>query len=83
MSKVRMIIPKQVSPISAIRKKCLDCCGGGRKEVSECDIYRCPLFPYRFGVMPETFTKDKNEDEIEIINEKGTVVKNVRRKVKS
>ena len=31
----------------AIRAKCLDCCGGMRKEVHNCKIADCPLWPYR------------------------------------
>lgn len=31
----------------AIRAKCLDCCGGMRKEVQGCKIKECPLWSYR------------------------------------
>lgn len=81
MSKIKMVIPKQNSPISAIRHYCTECSGGARKEISECPIYRCPLFPYRFGMMPDTYIKDK-ENEVQIIDEKGKVVNNVKRKKK-
>lgn len=83
MSKIRMVIPRQNSPITAIRKKCLDCCCGGRKEVAECNLYHCPLFPYRFGMGPETYVASKSEDEIIIVNEKGKVLKNESKKGKS
>jgi hypothetical protein len=44
----------------AIRKNCLECCGGSYKEVETCSggysaegnslgSYRCSLFPYRLG----------------------------------
>ena len=75
---IKMVIPKQNSPISAIRKKCIDCSGGGRKEVAECHLYNCPLFPYRFGMMPETYVGSR--DDVVIINEKGKVIENVRKK---
>lgn len=39
--------------LRAIRKKCLECCGGSRKEVAECELEDCPLHPYRFGREPE------------------------------
>jgi len=68
MSKVKMVIPKQNSPIGAIRKYCTECSGGGRKEISDCHIYRCPLFPYRFGVMPDTYAAN---NDVEIIDTKG------------
>jgi len=40
------------TPIKAMRKKCLDCCCGSRKEVRECPVVQCPLYPYRFGRRP-------------------------------
>lgn len=33
----------------AIRKKCLDCSCNSKKEVRECVIKDCPLYPYRKG----------------------------------
>jgi len=73
MKKIKMVLPKQNSPITAIRKYCTECSGGGRKEIAECNIYHCPLFPYRFGVMPDTYVKT---NEVEIINQKGQVIAN-------
>ena len=35
--------------IVAIRQKCLDCCGGMRKEVERCRIEKCPLHKYRIA----------------------------------
>ena len=40
------------TPIRAMRKKCLDCCCGSRKEIRECRIIECPIYPYRFGRRP-------------------------------
>lgn len=68
---VKIVIPKQNSPVSAIRKYCVECSGGGRKEVAECNIYRCPLFPYRFGMMPDTYISTHNN--FEIVNTKGEI----------
>ena len=31
----------------AIKLKCLDCSGGSTKDVYECQIVKCPLYPYR------------------------------------
>ena len=42
------------TPLKAIRKKCVDCSGGSRKEVEHCHIEECSLFPYRFGMNPRT-----------------------------
>lgn len=46
-----------LTPMKAIRKKCLDCSGNSSKEVKECVIADCPLFSYRFGKRPSTVEK--------------------------
>lgn len=53
---------KVLTPIKAIRAKCLDCCCGDRKEVRECTIKKCSLHPYRMGNRP---AKDTSIDEVE------------------
>ena len=40
---------KRVTPLKAIRHKCLDCSGGSRKEVYHCQFENCSLYPYRLG----------------------------------
>lgn len=42
----------RLTPIKAIRAKCLDCCCGQVKEIRECSIPRCSLYPYRMGKRP-------------------------------
>lgn len=44
----------RLTPIKAIRAKCLDCCCGQVKEIRECSIPRCSLYPYRMGKRPHT-----------------------------
>tara|TARA_B100001079_G_scaffold17287_1_gene13810 strand:- start:5610 stop:5819 length:210 start_codon:yes stop_codon:yes gene_type:complete len=46
------------TPIKSIRKKCLDCCCGQIKEVRNCTVINCALYPYRFGHRPDPATKD-------------------------
>lgn len=41
-----------LSPVKAIKKHCLDCSGGSKKEVRECIIQDCPLYPFRLGKNP-------------------------------
>ena len=41
-----------LSPLKAIRLKCIDCSGGSRNEVKLCVIPACPLYPFRFGKRP-------------------------------
>lgn len=40
------------TPVKSIRKKCIDCSGGSLKEVRDCDIDDCPLYPFRMGKNP-------------------------------
>lgn len=44
-------------PVRVIRRFCL-LCGGSRAEVRACDARdSCPLWSYRFGVLPATFKR--------------------------
>ena len=57
----------RLTPIKAIRAKCLECCGGQTKEVRECVIKRCTLFPYRMGHRPkgeEIPVEEQDEDNV-------------------
>ncbi len=53
---------KRLTPLKAIRAKCLDCSGSQPSQVRNCDISECPLYPYRFG---------KNPNRVGIGNSKG------------
>jgi len=44
---------KKITPIKAIRAKCLDCSGEQPSEVRNCEISECPLYEYRFGKNPK------------------------------
>lgn len=54
---------KSLTPIKAIRAKCLDCSCGQVKEVRCCPMKNCPLYPYRMGRRP---ADDKYIDEPDI-----------------
>ncbi len=43
----------KITPIKAIRKKCLDCCCGQKTEIRDCVIKNCALYPYRMGHRPK------------------------------
>lgn len=43
----------RLTPIKAIRAKCLDCCAGQPKEIRLCSCEKCPLYPYRMGHRPK------------------------------
>ena len=38
---------KRLTPIKAIRAKCLDCCCGNSNEIKLCTCTGCALYPYR------------------------------------
>ena len=69
-----------LTPIKSIRKKCLDCCCGSRKEVRLCTIVDCALYPYRFGKRPTQAIVDTINDYYEknsepamgLLDKKGT-----------
>ena len=42
----------KLTPLKAIRMKCLDCSGESRAEVWKCTIPDCPLYLYRLGKNP-------------------------------
>ena len=41
-----------LTPLKAIRAKCIDCSGGNLKEVRYCTVESCSLYPYRMGKRP-------------------------------
>jgi hypothetical protein len=54
-----------LTPLAAIRAKCLDCCCGSFKSVKFCTLdgvnsTRCALWPYRLGKRPATVRKGPN-----------------------
>jgi len=45
-------VMKVLTPLKAVREKCLECSANQPKEVKLCDISDCPLYLYRFGKNP-------------------------------
>lgn len=43
---------KRLTPIKAIRERCINCSGYSLKEVRECTHDECPLHQYRFARRP-------------------------------
>lgn len=43
---------KHMTPVRAIRAKCLDCCAGSAHEVKLCPSSSCSLYPFRLGKNP-------------------------------
>jgi len=46
-----------MTPIQAIRARCLDCSAFQPKEVRLCPAKDCPLWQYRMGCRPQTYAK--------------------------
>jgi hypothetical protein len=42
----------RMSPLKALRARCLDCCAGSAHEVRLCTAAACPLWPFRMGRNP-------------------------------
>jgi hypothetical protein len=43
---------KPMSPLKALRARCLDCCAGSANEVRLCTAVSCPAWPFRLGSSP-------------------------------
>jgi hypothetical protein len=41
-----------MTPLQAVRQKCLWCCNGSPHEVALCPAKACPSWPFRFGRKP-------------------------------
>ena len=54
---------QHISPLKAIREKCLDCSNGSYKEVELCPIDYCPIYPFRFGKNPN-MRRELTEDQL-------------------
>jgi len=44
---------KHLTPVKAIRAKCIDCCANQLAEVRRCHLTDCPIHPYRMGKRPK------------------------------
>lgn len=52
-----------LTPIKAIRAKCIDCSAGSKKEVRECPAKDCPLHMYRMGKNPNRKGKKMSAEQ--------------------
>lgn len=50
---------KKLTPLKAIRKHCIECCGGSPKEVRLCTDKTCFLWSFRFGMTLERYLNRK------------------------
>lgn len=52
-----------MTPLQAIRAKCLDCMCGNRAEVKLCVCHDCPLFDFRLGKNPNIKRKELTDEQ--------------------
>lgn len=53
-----------LTPIKAIRAKCLDCAGDSSNDVRDCVITECPLYAYRLGKNPRIKREVSEEERV-------------------
>lgn len=59
-----------MTPIKAIRAKCLDCCCDQANEVKLCPATRCPLHPFRLGKNPNIKPREYTEEQREAMRQR-------------
>lgn len=50
-----------LTPVKAIRAKCLDCCCDSQTEVRLCENTKCALHHYRIGHRPKNDSEDNGK----------------------
>lgn len=61
---------KILTPLRSIRAKCIDCSAGSMKEVRECVMLDCPLYPYRLGKSPNRKPRILTDEEREALRQR-------------
>lgn len=64
------MMEKRITPIKAIRAKCLECCCGSSNEVKLCSIERCALWLYRTGRDPYRAKREYTDEQREKMRER-------------
>ncbi len=53
----------RMSPLKALRLRCIDCCGGSAPEVRLCTAVDCPAWPFRMGKNPYRTKRELSEEQ--------------------
>lgn len=54
-----------ITPLMAIKQKCLKCSHNSVETVANCSLRgKCPLYPFRFGIMPLDLKEQYSEDVV-------------------
>ena len=59
-----------LTPIKAIRAKCIDCCAGQKNEVKLCPATDCGLHPYRLGHNPNRKPRQLSDEQRAVMAER-------------
>lgn len=71
---------KVITPMKAIRAKCLDCCAGQYSEVKMCPCTTCPLYDFRLGKNPNRKPRNLTEEQREALKERARKAQAARKK---
>lgn len=71
---------KVMTPMKAIRAKCLDCCAGQYSEVKMCPCTSCPLYDFRLGKNPNRKPRNLTEEQREALRERARKAQAARKK---
>lgn len=74
---------KGISPIRAIRAKCLECSNGSSNEVKLCPVKSCPLHSFRFGHNPNRLKRELTDEQRQALAERMRAVVNEQRRNKN
>lgn len=71
---------KVMTPMKAIRAKCMDCCAGQYSEVKMCPCTTCPLYDFRLGKNPNRKPRNLTEEQREALRERARKAQAARKK---
>ncbi len=71
---------KRMSPLRALRLRCIDCSGDSAAEVRLCTAVTCPAWSFRMGANPwrTPASEAKRERARAFLKERGLLAKNLR-----
>ena len=60
---LRALGHERMSPLKALRLRCIDCCAGSAYEVRRCTAVECPSWPFRIGENPWRTKRKLSEEQ--------------------
>ncbi len=68
---LREIGHERMSPLKALRLRCVDCCAGSTYEVRACVAVDCPSWPFRMGKNPWREKRQLSDEQRAAMAERG------------